>query len=90
MNEPPSTVFEIYEFVSAGGLPALLLLIVYSGYKRVWVWGRELDEANDRADRAERRSERYERLAERTTPALIRFTAIAERLFGKESHYDPG
>lgn len=77
-------MFEIYQFVSSGGLPAILFIIVWSGYKRVWVWGREADEANDRAERAEVRAERYERLSERTTPAIIRFTQMAEKVLGKD------
>jgi hypothetical protein len=83
------TALDVYEFVSAGGLPAVLLLIVWTGYKRVWVWGRDHDEqiarAEARAERAEARAERYERLAERTTPALIRFTQAADRILGKEA-----
>ena len=41
---------QILDWVQRGGVIALLLLVIISGWKGIWVWGKQLDECEKRGD----------------------------------------
>ncbi len=61
------------------GVLVLLLLILWSGYKGMWVWGAYATELRARIDKLEARLDRAERVAERGTGLAQRAAQIAER-----------
>lgn len=42
---------QLFDLIVKGGVTALLFLIIWSGAKRIWVWGWVLKEAEDRHDK---------------------------------------
>jgi hypothetical protein len=55
---------EFAAFLGQFGLPLTILVVAaITGARGVWVWGRELKAANDRADAAEHRSREWQDIA---------------------------
>lgn len=80
------TAVEVYQFISSGGFPAILTLVIWTGYKSVWVWGKELE--RERADHRQTKAERDRGIRfvqDKALPAIIAFTQAADRLLQKES-----
>jgi hypothetical protein len=58
--------------LSQGPLVCVLLLILVTGWKRVWVWGRE-------ADSCQKREDEWKEMAMRNMGIADRTLSIAER-----------
>lgn len=56
----PSTLFDL---LNRGGVTALLILILGAGYKRLWVFGKELEDKQKELDRVTRERDRLLDLA---------------------------
>lgn len=83
------TLVDTWQFVSAGGLPAVLLLIVWTGYRGTWVWGKDHDREIAARERAEAERDRAVRFVQdRALPAIIAFTNAANRVFEKEQRHE--
>lgn len=79
------TLTQTYQFISSGGFPAIFLLIVWTGYRRVWVWGKENDREIARANKAEAERDKAVRFVQdKALPAIIAFTQAANRILEKE------
>jgi hypothetical protein len=62
------TIRELLDILSQGGILGLLVLIIYGGYKRYWVWGWSYSDKVREADE-------WKRLA-------LSGTALAEKAIG--------
>lgn len=60
------------------GVLVVLLLILWSGYRGMWVWGSYAKELRDRIDKLESRLDRAGRVAESGTGLATRATQLAE------------
>lgn len=65
-------IFAMAEKLSGAGLTTIVLLILISGWKRIWVWGYQIDEC--RAERDE-----WKRMALRGTDFAERAVVLAEK-----------
>lgn len=55
---------EVAAFIREFGLPISILVVLgISGARGIWVWGRELKAANERADHAEKRAKEWQDVA---------------------------
>jgi hypothetical protein len=71
----------ILDAIQRGGMPFIVLLILYGGYKEIWVWGRQLKAA-------EAREEEWKRMVLRSTDLATRATntaagAVSQQLVGR-------
>jgi hypothetical protein len=54
------------------GLLGMLLLFIWGGYKKVWCWGRELEDRDKRIEKLEQNIERWQAVAHQSLPMLER------------------
>lgn len=55
---------ELIAFLGQYGLPiTMLIVVIVSGARGIWRWGREVDAANARADKAELRADKWQGVA---------------------------
>lgn len=65
------TVVELLGLAAQWGPSAgATILILWAGYRRIWVWGRELDKAEKRADKFETMALRSLHIADVATKAV--------------------
>lgn len=82
---------ELWNTISAGGFPLLAFLILWTGYKGIWVWGKEAREKYDasiaRAERAEAGEARATKVIEdKLIPLVIRVTRASENLENRQTN----
>jgi len=82
---------ETWNSVSAGGLPLLAFLILWTGYRGIWVFGKAAKEQNDasiaRAERAEAGEARATKVIEdKLIPLVIRVTRASENLENRKTN----
>lgn len=66
-----SSPAEILTFLNAGGVLAILVLIIWSGRRGWWVWGQALEREISRADKAEAETVRLHVVVEeKVIPAM--------------------
>jgi hypothetical protein len=63
----------LLKFLNSGGILGLLLVIVYSGQRGIWVWRREVDGINKQLADAKADAEEWKIMA-------LRGTSTAERI----------
>jgi hypothetical protein len=60
------TLAEVFSFLKDAGLLGALLFALVGGYKRVWVWGYQLDECKQREEAWQRLALKNAGLADKT------------------------
>lgn len=65
------SLIDVYDAIARGGVPFLLLAIGWAGYKRVWTWGYQLEEAQKRADKFEQLALGNLHIAATATEAIV-------------------
>jgi hypothetical protein len=60
---------QVFDFINKTGILGFALLILWTGKKRVWVWGSFLESADERVRLAEARAETAEAKLEQTRQA---------------------
>lgn len=84
----------LFTFIQQGGLPALIALILYCGYREIWVWGkqaaRQLEESKQRETewkvnyfRAVALVDRSADLVDRATTAVTVVATTQQQLIGR-------
>ena len=70
---------KFFTFIQQGGLPALIAFILFTGYKEIWVWGkqaaRQLAESKQREDEWKANYFRAAALVDRSADLVDRATA---------------
>lgn len=77
---------ELIAFIGQYGLPITMLVIVLaSGARGTWRWGREVDAANLRADNAELRSDGWRDIALKAMSGGTRAVEVAAKVVANGS-----
>lgn len=70
---------DILQFLNSGGVLAILVLIVWTGRKRFWVWGWTYEEKAKQLESSEAENNRLHLLMEeRLIPAVVEGTAAVK------------
>lgn len=67
------------DLVQKIGIMGLLAAALIGGYRRIWVWGYQLDEANKRAEKAERLVEKALSHNDTLGEGVVRAVKVAEK-----------